>query len=179
MSFIDIRKEIAGEISEILNVNYEDVINLVQKSGIATADIESRVAFRFSKQMGKNPVEIAEELKNKLKQDKWTIENVKGYLNFKFKDELYVEMLNEKNEIIRKNKKVIIEYPSVNPKKPLHIGHLRCAVIGDSSAKLLKCAGYDVIKMDYIDDLGLQVAQIAWYIEHKKLTKPENKKYDL
>ena len=62
MSFVDIRKEIAKEISEILNVNYDDVINLVQKSKIETADIESRVAFRYSKQLNKNPIEIAEEL---------------------------------------------------------------------------------------------------------------------
>lgn len=178
MSFIDIRNEIAKEISVILNVNYDDVINLVQKSGVATADVESRVAFRFSKQMGKNPIEIAEELKNKMKQDKWTIENVKGYLNFKFKNEFYIELLKEKNEMKKKKEKVIIEYPSVNPNKPLHIGHLRCAVLGDSTSKLLQLNGYDVIKMNYIDDLGLQVAQIAWYIDKMKI-EPNGKKYDL
>ena len=102
MSFIDIRNEIAKEISEILNVNYEDVINLVQKSGVPTADIESRVAFRFSKQLNKNPIEIAEELKNKMKKEKWVIENVKGYLNFKFKSELYVELLKCEKKKMKK-----------------------------------------------------------------------------
>lgn len=173
-----IRIEIAKEISEILNVNYDDVINLVQKSKVETADIESRVAFRYSKVLNKNPVEIAEELKNKMNKDKWEIENVKGYLNFKFKDKFYVELLKDENEIEKKNEKVIIEYPSVNPNKPLHIGHLRCAVLGDSVSKLLEKAGYETVKMNYIDDLGLQIAQIAWYINKEKI-EPGNKKYDL
>jgi arginyl-tRNA synthetase len=178
VSFDEIRKEIAKEISEKLNVDYDDVINLVQKSKVETADVESRVAFRFSKQLNKNPIEIAKELKNKMNTEKWEIENVKGYLNFKFKDEFYVELLKTESEIKKKYEKVIIEYPSVNPNKPLHIGHLRCAVLGDSVSKLLEKAGYETVKMNYIDDLGLQIAQIAWYINKMKI-EPGNKKYDL
>ena len=58
--------------------------------------------------------------------------------------------------------KTIIEFPSVNPNKPWHIGHLRNALLGDSVARVLSFSGEDVERTDYIDDLGLQVAQSFW-----------------
>ena len=57
---------------------------------------------------------------------------------------------------------MIIEFPSVNPNKPWHIGHLRNALLGDSVARMLEFDGHAVERMDYIDDLGLQVAQSLW-----------------
>jgi arginyl-tRNA synthetase len=56
----------------------------------------------------------------------------------------------------------MVEFPSVNPNKPWHIGHLRNALLGDSVARLLEFSGENVERADYIDDLGLQVAQSFW-----------------
>ncbi len=56
-------------------------------------------------------------------------------------------------------KKVVIEHTSVNPTKPLHIGHGRNAIIGDTMARVLEACGHEVEVQNYIDDLGFQVAQ--------------------
>ncbi|MCD6248564.1 MAG: arginine--tRNA ligase [Hadesarchaea archaeon] len=55
--------------------------------------------------------------------------------------------------------KVLIEHTSVNPTKPLHIGHGRNSVIGDTVARILRALGYRVEVQNYIDDMGLQVAE--------------------
>ena len=55
-----------------------------------------------------------------------------------------------------------MEYPAVNPNKPWHIGHLRNALLGDSISNILDFCGYEVEREDYIDDLGLQVAESLW-----------------
>jgi arginyl-tRNA synthetase len=58
--------------------------------------------------------------------------------------------------------RVNVEYVSANPTGPMHIGHCRCAVVGDAVANLLAKAGYDVTKEYYINDAGAQVTALAW-----------------
>ncbi len=66
----------------------------------------------------------------------------------------------------KKSKRTIVEFPSVNPNKPWHIGHLRNAILGDAVARILDFSGVNVERTDYIDDLGLQVAQSFWGYLH-------------
>ncbi len=63
-------------------------------------------------------------------------------------------------------KHVVVEYPAVNPNKPLHIGHARNAVLGDTVSRLFKAVGYEVTRLDYINDLGLQIAVAYWGLKH-------------
>jgi arginyl-tRNA synthetase len=66
--------------------------------------------------------------------------------------------------------KIIVEHTSVNPNKAAHIGHLRNAVLGDTTARLLRAAGEQVEVQNYIDNTGVQVADVVVgfkYIEHK------------
>ena len=76
------------------------------------------------------------------------------------------------------DKKVIIEFPSVNPNKPWHVGHLRNALIGDCLANVYAALGYTVERENYIDDLGLQVAEMVWWYQKNKLSAPAGKKFD-
>ncbi|MBN2477790.1 arginine--tRNA ligase, partial [Candidatus Micrarchaeota archaeon] len=72
----------------------------------------------------------------------------------------------------KKKKKVMVEFPSVNPNKPWHIGHLRNALLGNAIANIIEFHGYSVERTDYIDDLGLQVAQSLWgYLNLKEEPK--------
>ena len=61
---------------------------------------------------------------------------------------------------IGSNSKLIVEHTSVNPNKALHIGHLRNVVIGDAVSRILSKVNYDVQVLNYVDDSGLQVADI-------------------
>lgn len=62
---------------------------------------------------------------------------------------------------VGKGKRVQVEFVSANPTGPLHIGHGRGAAVGDSLAKVLKAAGYDVVKEYYINDAGRQVMTLG------------------
>lgn len=99
---------------------------------------------------------------------------INGYINIRLKQET---LANSSIELEKINKIVSIEYPSVNPNKPWHIGHLRNAVIGESMYSILKEKYRKVYRIDYIDDLGLQVAQSFWYFRKFGVTS-EHERFD-
>ena len=57
--------------------------------------------------------------------------------------------------------KVLVEHTSINPNKAAHIGHLRNAILGDTFVRLLRAAGHDVDVQNYIDNTGVQVADVV------------------
>jgi len=136
-------------------------------------DISSRIAFTLAKERRENPAKLAADMLKKIPKPGnpsfSRIEAAGPYLDFYLSDGAYASILEDilakkdRYGAGRKKKgKVIIEFPSVNPNKPWHIGHLRNALLGDSIARILEFEGYTVERMDYIDDLGLQVAQSLW-----------------
>src|SRR5208283_1602385 len=64
------------------------------------------------------------------------------------------------------HKKVIVEHTSINPNKAAHIGHLRNAVLGDTMVRLLQQAGHEVVVQNYIDNTGVQVADVVIAFQH-------------
>ncbi|MCX8198043.1 MAG: arginine--tRNA ligase [Candidatus Micrarchaeota archaeon] len=134
-------------------------------------DVASSMAFHAAKKHGKSPAEEARELAGKILLPDW-VDYAKAdgpYVNFILSDAFYSQLLahvlNEKERFgmgQKKQGKTIVEFPSVNPNKPWHIGHLRNAVLGDAVARILEFSGENVERIDYIDDLGLQVAQSFW-----------------
>ncbi len=148
-------------------------------------DFSSTVAFTMAKKMKKNPKEAAEEIISNLKTKKMgyikEIRNVGPYINFFINydalgHDLLKNILNEKWEIEEKKEKVIVEHTSTNPNKPLHMGHLRNAILGDTLARIFKFLRYNTEIQNYIDDLGIQVAETLW--GYKNLKFDENKKFD-
>ncbi|MFQ6118763.1 MAG: arginine--tRNA ligase, partial [Methanosarcinales archaeon] len=72
--------------------------------------------------------------------------------------------------------KVIIEHTSANPNGPLHVGHIRNSVIGDTLARIFKKAGYDVETQYYVNDMGRQIAIVVWGLDNFEFD--ESKKSD-
>lgn len=143
-------------------------------------DFSSSISFRLAKELKKDANSIAKEIASKMEKPKFvreiTVEN--GFLNFHLDKNVFAEMVLKHSENIGKHKagKVIIEYPSVNPNKPWHIGHLRNALLGDSISNMYSALGFETEREDYIDDLGLQMAEtLWWYVSNNG--KPE-KKFD-
>jgi len=138
-------------------------------------DLASNVCLSLSKKLKRPPQKIAEEIVSKIKIPKDSlftqVEARSGYVNFHFNHQkLAAFTLKTISELgdsygsseAGKGKKVIVEFPSVNPGKPWHIGHARNAILGDSVQRILRFNGFDAEAQDYIDDLGLQVAQALW-----------------
>jgi len=92
-----------------------------------------------------------------------------GFINFSVKDNILYELLSSiiKDEEkfgksnIGRNQKVNVEYVSANPTGPLHVGHTRGAVFGDTLSNLLSFVGYDVCREYYINDSGEQITKLA------------------
>ncbi len=181
---LKLKSGIAEDIGRILKSEFaldlpqSEILNMVQDGGIEGVDVECRIAFRVAKQLRMAPQEIAQRIMAGLKSEYYTVNNANGYLNFAFTDKFYSEFVERgEGDVQKTNVKVIAEYPSVNPNKPLHIGHVRNAIIGDCVSNILEMAGHDVVRMNYIDDLGLQVAQsLLRYLEGN--TGSPQKKFD-
>ena len=136
-------------------------------------DISCSVAFRIARERKEKPVDVAKKISDHMIRPKGvakvTVEN--GYINFHLERETFTKevlgfasALDDAKPVSGsgKGERVIIEYPSVNPNKPWHLGHLRNALLGSTIANLHGACGYEVEREDYIDDLGAQVVESLW-----------------
>src|SRR5690606_23374441 len=126
-------------------------------------DYTCPIALPLAKILEENPVEIAEKIASEIKAD-GVILNVSvsapGFVNFFINYPVLAEEVLKSKWVFKATTKqnVSIEHTSVNPNKAAHIGHLRNACLGDTLAVLLRAQGHEVEVQNYIDDLGLQVA---------------------
>ena len=165
----DIRAVIAEMLAEASGMKAEEILPTLEAGRIG--EVSSKAAFVLAQKQKANPAKLAADMAAKLGKNKYVdrVEATGPYLNFYLSGEAYLSILDDilrKKDKYgmakRKKGKIIIEYPSVNPNKPWHIGHLRNAVLGEAVARLLEFDGRTVERMNYIDDLGLQVAQSLW-----------------
>ncbi len=123
------------------------------------------IAFSLAKELRKSPMVIAEELASSFNEsDIFTsVESVKGYLNFRLSEDFLSEYaawaLNNPEEFGKQEKKekILLEFVSANPTGPLHIGHARGAVYGDTLYRLASHLGYDITAEYYVNDAGNQI----------------------
>ncbi len=133
-------------------------------------DYSSSVAMAHAKQLGKNPMDLANEIKEKIGKAEGLkdIEVVlPGFINFFFDSNYFVETIKnpfEKSEHA-KGYKVIIEYTDPNPFKEFHIGHLMPNVIGESISRIIEANGAEVKRANYQGDVGLHVAKAVWAMQ--------------
>ena len=173
--FIALREKLAAAIAEAAGVPVTEAERSIEMPKGQFGDVSSSICFSLAKKEKKNPVELARNVAGRIKLPNW-VEYVKvegPYLNFLLSEAFYAELLakiaEQKSDFgkgHKKHGKTIIEFPSVNPNKPWHIGHLRNALLGDAVARILEYTGETVERTDYIDDLGLQVAQSFWGYLH-------------
>ncbi|BAP33341.1 arginyl-tRNA synthetase [Chryseobacterium sp. StRB126] len=170
---MNIKDIIEQKLSEvILNVYQLKDINLeVQENKTEFEGDFTIVTFPLVKQLKKNPESIGVELGEALTEQTDIFESfnvVKGFLNVKVKNQLFVDNFrsvhNGFSTIDKKNATVMVEYSSPNTNKPLHLGHIRNNLLGFSVAQILKEAGYDVIKTQIINDRGIHICKsmLAW-----------------
>ena len=138
----------------------------------ARGDLATNAAMVLAKAAGSNPRALAEAIKPKLEALP-PVTSVEiagpGFINLRlhpdgWRDELRT-ILAEGDaygaSAIGDNERVNVEYVSANPTGPLHMGHCRGAVVGDSLARILEAAGFRVTKEYYVNDAGAQVDTLA------------------
>lgn len=161
------REQIRKALQKVTEMDAVQVDVPVQDS---FGDYSSNVALQMK---GRNPKEMAEEIKKKLEEDKELTQIVEkieiagpGFLNFWIKKEALLEaMTNAKMQMTHKDKKVVVEYSSPNIAKPFTIGHLRSTIIGDSIANLLEATGATVYRDNHLGDWGTQFGKQIYAIK--------------
>ena len=124
------------------------------------------LAFDLAKKLRKPPRKIAEEIVNGIGPiegfEKLELAGA-GYINARLKRDRLATALaaNEQPCGEIRSGKVLVEHTSINPNKAAHIGHLRNAILGDTFVRLLKFAGREVDVQNYIDNTGVQVADVV------------------
>ena len=130
------------------------------------------LAMTLAKQLSKDAVEVAQSIAEQLRADGW-FESVevagKGFINLKLRDTFVSESLIEANQSDRLSittaispKTYIVDYSSPNVAKPMHVGHIRSTVIGDSIVNILRYLGHKVISDNHLGDWGTQFGMVIY-----------------
>jgi arginyl-tRNA synthetase len=175
-----IRKALKHHIHERYKVDVPVVLERPPK--LAMGEAASPLCFELAKQMRKPPRALAQEIANSLKPVPGVarIEVAGGgYLNFFFDRANFFraaceEAGHESASPVANAPKTVVEHTSINPNKAAHIGHVRNAVLGDTFARLLRHAGRRVEVQNYIDNTGVQVADVVLgflHLEKKSLAE--------
>ena len=151
------------------------------------ADIASTAAFALAKREKKNPALIAKEIVETIspKAAEYGIEvSCKGpYINFVFGEQFVSDAVRaarspDYGTLPEKTERVIIEHTSANPNGPLHVGHIRNTVIGDTLVRAFRKAGYPVDAQYYLNDMGRQIAIVAWGVKNLHYERTAGEKGD-
>lgn len=175
MDFFNLYIEIKDKLERVLEkIEVKDMEPIIEiPPNKKYGDYSTPLPLRLAKHLRKNPMEIAEIILGDIGLTGNYYSTIKiarpGYINFYAdRKKLYNQFIFEVNKYgidalkidIGKGLKARIEHTSVNPNKAIHIGHARNMILGDVLARILKAAGYDVDVLNYIDDTGVQIADI-------------------
>ncbi|MDI9437976.1 MAG: arginine--tRNA ligase [Euryarchaeota archaeon] len=136
-------------------------------------DLATNMAFQLAGVLKKSPAAIAENILGNLEVPPLIarVETRGPYLNFfidnaKFFQEVLESVDEGYGHLELQEDSVILEHTSANPNGPLHIGHIRNAIIGDSLARILRAGGYPLETQYYVNDMGRQIAMIVWGLQN-------------
>ena len=181
----DLEQLLTQRILQFLSSRYPGVtlprVVIEQPPKVELGDFAIPV-FPFAKPLRTAPLKIAEAIRAEI----GTIEGIAemqvappGYLNVKIDRSRMAAALaaDDKRRAEIAAGKILVEHTSINPNKAAHIGHLRNAILGDTFVRLLRRAGREVDVQNYIDNTGVQVADVVvgfTQIEKKSLAEIES-----
>jgi arginyl-tRNA synthetase len=179
-----LERRLARHVRDFLRRTYDldlEKIVIEQPPKVELGEYAMPLAFELAKKLRKAPRKIAEEIVAGVGPiegfEKLEVAGA-GYINARVKRaEMASAMLaDERPPVETPPGKILVEHSSINPNKAAHIGHLRNAILGDTFVRLLRYAGREVDVQNYIDNTGVQVADVVvgfLYIEKKSRAEIE------
>ncbi|MGH9781310.1 MAG: arginine--tRNA ligase [Candidatus Acidiferrales bacterium] len=172
-----IEKRVREALAAFIREKYAIDINVVTERPpkIEMGEIASPVCFELAKRLKRAPRQIAQEIAS-------TIGKIDGVGRFEIAGAGYLNAYLDRAAFFRSasstvgreavpasanSLKAIVEHTAINPNKAAHIGHVRNAVIGDTFVRLLRHAGRNVEVQNYIDNTGVQVADVILGFLHR------------
>lgn len=176
------------EISDIVKSAFEDLGYEKESGKVGVSNrpdlcqYQCNGALANAKKHKKAPKVIAEEVVNNLKGNnifsKLEIAGP-GFINITVNDEFlkdYISKMNKDKKFgvstVENPKKIVVDYGGANVAKPLHIGHLRSAIIGESIKRIAKFLGHDVIGDVHLGDWGLQMGMVISEVNRRQPNLP-------
>jgi len=194
---MEIQKFLAEKIKEAVKDTYSidlKEVFLEHPQDETFGDYATNVAMVISKQVGKPPVEIASNLCYKISSDMTRVERPpiikeiyptkQGFINVRLsnlwlKDVLKIIEKESDNYGARKREKketILVEFSQPNPNKPMHIGHARNNFLGSSLSNIFKFLGFDVIRVNYINNWGTHICKaMLMYKKYGNNSEPDVK----
>jgi arginyl-tRNA synthetase len=188
--YLERQRILAAHVRAFLREKYDvDLPNIVidQPPNVAMGEFALPFPFELAKRLRKAPRKIAEEIVAALPVpegfEKFEVAGA-GYINARLKRDVAAKALaagqsiaptaHEGEGAADVSGKILVEHTSINPNKAAHIGHLRNAILGDSFVRLLRAAGHTVDVQNYIDNTGVQVADVVvGFVTLEKKSKAE------
>jgi arginyl-tRNA synthetase len=182
-----IEKQIAQAVELLLRNEFDVRVAVVveQPKQPQFGELALPVAFQLARELRKAPRQIATEIAEKLQGKLPYVASIEvagnGFLNLKLARDQYAHALlmgtavtpaTDGSSVPMLPGKIIVEHTNINPNKAAHIGHLRNAVLGDTFVRMLRASGEHVEVQNYIDNTGVQVADVVvgfHYLEKQSL----------
>lgn len=166
-----LQERIRDRLVSLLKDDYEISLDDIQFSippERKFGDLSTTLPFVIAKRIRENPRQVGEAILPGIRAGFDIFSEIElaggGFLNFRFKKHFFLSYLLENQGRLpqARSEKVIVEHTSINPNKSAHIGHLRNSCLGDILGRALRFLGYRVEVQNYIDDTGVQVADVVW-----------------
>lgn len=177
-------KELREEIKNLFAIDTEAEILISNRPDLC--DYQYNGTFELAKTLHQNPYEIGEKIVEKLNTNEEALKKFSkiecvrpGFINFTLTDTYINERLNEMTSVnkfnitLPKKETIVIDYGGANVAKPLHVGHLRPAIVGESIKRLLKYMNQEVISDVHLGDYGLQIGQVIYGLKQDNITPNE------
>lgn len=178
-------KELEFVVKNMVNDLKIDV-KMIKSNRPDLCDYQWDGAFVLAKTLHKNPFDLGEHIVLELQKNEECLKKFSkiecvrpGFINFTLKDEYINKLLNEMinhpkfNLELPKQETIIIDYGGANVAKPLHVGHLRSAIVGESIKRLLKYMNQKVISDVHLGDYGLQIGQVIYGLLEENMSENE------
>lgn len=178
------KNEISKIIKDILNNSGYDIdeINITKSNRPDLCDFQCNDVFILAKKNSRNPVELGEEITKKINEflefDKYFKEvsfAKPGFINIQVSDEIinkYIKILSEDEKqllTLTPEETYVIDYGGANVAKPLHVGHMRTAIVGESIKRIINYMGHKTISDVHLGDFGLQIGEVIYGVLRDKL----------
>ena len=178
----ELKIRLEAHLREVLKAKYDlsvENIPLETPPDLKFGELATPIAFELARKLRKAPKVIAQEIVAELGTPRgfssFEIAGA-GYINAYLDRTVAVRLMTsgEDSQPAKSDIHALVEHTSINPNKAAHIGHLRNAILGDTFVRLLKAAGRQVAVQNYIDNTGVQVADVVvgfLYLEKKSLAE--------
>jgi arginyl-tRNA synthetase len=164
---LELQKKLGDAIREVLKQKYDlalDQVPLETPPDLQFGEVATPVAFELARKLRKAPKVIAQEIVAALGDvegfARFEVAGA-GYINARLDRDFAGQLVIRAETRLGSNEHSLVEHTSINPNKAAHIGHLRNAILGDTFVRLLRSTGQQVDVQNYIDNTGVQVADVV------------------